>query len=66
MKQGQVKWFNSEKGYGFITGDDGTDYFVHYSAIVGDGYRSLVEGARVEFDGEDTAKGMQATNVRAI
>ena len=66
MKQGQVKWFNSEKGYGFITGDDGTDYFVHYSAIMGDGYRSLVEGARVEFDGEDTAKGMQATNVRAI
>src|SRR5690242_13626236 len=61
MAQGTVKWFNSEKGYGFITVDGGgSDVFVHWSAIIGDGYKSLDEGQRVEFDVGQGQKGPQA------
>ena len=60
---GTVKWFNSTKGYGFIEREDGSDIFVHYSAIQGDGYRNLQEGQQVEFTIEQGAKGPQATNV---
>ncbi|GAC1330597.1 MAG: cold-shock protein [Actinomycetota bacterium] len=66
MAQGTVKWFNSEKGYGFIAVDGGQDVFVHYSAIVADGYRSLDEGQRVEFDVTQGQKGPQADQVRII
>ncbi len=60
---GKVKWFNTSKGYGFITRDDGEDIFVHYSAISGDGFRSLREGQRVEFEVTSGPKGPQASNV---
>ena len=62
--QGKVKWFNAEKGYGFIEGQDGKDVFVHFSAIVQDGFKSLEEGQEVEFDVvEGAARGPQAANV---
>jgi CspA family cold shock protein len=65
MTQGSVKWFNSEKGYGFIAVDGGgPDVFVHFSAIQSDGYRSLEENQRVEFDVAQGPKGPQAENVR--
>jgi CspA family cold shock protein len=64
--QGTVKWFNDAKGFGFITLESGEDVFVHYSAIQGNGFRSLPEGARVEFDLAEGPKGLQATNVTAI
>jgi CspA family cold shock protein len=60
---GTVKWFNSGKGYGFIEREEGDDVFVHFSAIMGDGYRSLEEGQRVEFSIEQGPKGLQATGV---
>ena len=60
---GTVKWFNDAKGYGFISRSDGPDVFVHYSAIQGDGFRSLSEGQQVEFDVVDGPKGKQAANV---
>jgi CspA family cold shock protein len=60
---GTVKWFNGSKGYGFIEQEDGEDIFVHYSAIVSDGYRNLEEGQRVEFSIEQSPKGLQAANV---
>ncbi len=63
---GKVKWFNSEKGYGFITTDEGNDIFVHYSQIQKDGFKSLEEGERVSFDVVDGDKGPQASNVEAI
>ncbi|MFQ5708877.1 MAG: cold-shock protein [bacterium] len=63
MKTGTVKWFNSSKGYGFITREEGEDVFVHYNSIVGDGYKSLDEGDQVQFEVEQGAKGLQATNV---
>ena len=65
MAQGKVKWFNSDKGYGFIAPDDGTaDVFVHHSAIQADGYRSLEENQRVEYTASRGAKGPQADEVR--
>lgn len=67
MAQGTVKWFNGEKGFGFITPDDGTkDLFVHYSEIQGNGYRSLDENQRVQFEVEQGAKGPQAVGVTAV
>ncbi len=60
---GTVKWFNAEKGYGFIAQEDGPDVFVHYSAIEGSGYRSLEEGETVQFTITEGQKGMQASNV---
>lgn len=63
MKQGTVKWFNAEKGFGFISTEDGNDVFVHFSAIQSEGYKTLEEGQKVEFDVVDGAKGPQAANV---
>jgi CspA family cold shock protein len=65
-EQGTVKWFNGSKGYGFIERDSGEDVFVHYSAILGDGFRSLDEGERVEFSVTSGEKGPQAEDVVAI
>jgi CspA family cold shock protein len=64
MAKGKVKWFSNQKGYGFITRDDGKDVFVHYSAVQGDGYKTLEEGMEVEFDVTQGPKGEQATNVK--
>lgn len=66
MAQGTVKWFNAEKGYGFISLDTGSDVFVHYSAIESTGYRTLTEGDRVELDVAAGAKGPQAKSVRKL
>jgi CspA family cold shock protein len=66
MAQGSVKWFNAEKGYGFIAVDGGQDVFVHYSAIQSDGYRSLDQDQRVEFEITQGQKGPQADAVRVI
>jgi cold shock protein len=66
MAQGTVKWFNAAKGYGFISREDGEDVFVHYSAIAGDGFRSLEEGQRVEFEVTEGRKGPQAANVTKV
>jgi CspA family cold shock protein len=67
MAQGTVKWFNGEKGFGFISQDDGQpDVFVHFSAIQSDGYRTLEENAKVEYDVKQGDKGLQADNVRVI
>jgi cold shock protein len=63
MAAGTVKWFNPEKGYGFIRQENGEDVFVHYSSIAGDGFKSLEEGQRVEFDVAPGRKGPQAVNV---
>jgi CspA family cold shock protein len=63
---GTVKWFNGEKGYGFLAREGGADVFVHFSAIQGDGYRNLQEGQRVEFTVEKGPKGPQATNVTVL
>ena len=66
MPTGKVKWFNDSKGYGFIEHDGGEDVFVHFSAIAGDGYRSLTEGANVEFTIKTDAKGPRADNVTIL
>jgi len=67
MATGTVKWFSDEKGFGFITPDEsGSDLFVHHQAIVGDGYRSLAEGAKVSYDAEQGDKGPKAVNVQAL
>lgn len=66
MTTGTVKWFNSEKGYGFITPEEGPDVFVHFSAISGTGYRNLEENQKVEFDVTQGPKGPQAANVRPV
>ena len=63
---GKVKWFNAEKGYGFITGEDGKEVFVHYSSIVGDGYRSLEDGQAVSYEVVEGDRGLQATNVNKL
>lgn len=64
--KGRVKWFNDAKGYGFIEQENGKDVFVHFSAIGGEGYKTLAEGQEVEFDLEDGAKGPQAQNIVKI
>jgi cold shock protein len=66
MAQGTVKWFNADKGYGFIAVEGSKDVFVHFSAITGSGYRSLEEGQKVEFDITQGQKGPQAENVKVI
>lgn len=63
MQTGTVKWFNADKGFGFITGSDGKDVFVHFSAIKTDGFKSLEEGQKVSYDVEQGRRGLQATNV---
>lgn len=63
MHKGTVKWFNNRKGYGFITGDDGIDVFVHHTGISKEGFRKLEEGERVQYDIENGEKGPQATGV---
>ena len=66
MAEGTVKWFNDAKGFGFIQQDNGTDVFVHFSQIQGDGFKSLAEGDRVSFDVSAGPKGQQSSNVRKI
>jgi CspA family cold shock protein len=66
MQQGTVKWFNAEKGYGFISRPGAEDVFVHFKAIVGEGYKTLNEGEKVEFEVERGPKGLQAANVRRV
>jgi CspA family cold shock protein len=66
MSEGKVKWFNAQKGWGFIEVEGGKDVFVHYSAIGGEGYRALEEGNRVRFDIVDGPKGPQAANVERL
>ena len=66
MEKGKVKWFNSEKGFGFIEREEGNDVFVHFSAIMMDGYKTLTEGMDVQFEVVDGAKGPQASNVSAL
>ena len=66
MPQGKVKWFNDAKGFGFIAQNDGKDVFVHHTAIVADGFRSLAEGEEVEFEITNGPKGLAATNVRKV
>ena len=67
MATGTVKWFNDSKGYGFITPDEGSkDLFVHFSSIAGDGFKSLPEGARVEFESREGQRGPEATNVSPV
>ena len=66
MSKGTVKWFNNQKGYGFITAEDGKDVFVHFSGLNMEGFKTLEEGAAVEFDITDGAKGPQAVNVAVV
>jgi len=66
MAKGQVKWFDQKKGYGFITREDGDDLFVHYSAISGDGFKTLDEGDEVEFEISEGKRGLQATSVTVL
>ena len=66
MAKGKVKWFNDAKGFGFITAENGEDVFVHFSSIQGGGFRSLPEGAAVEFEVTKGPKGLQASNVVAV
>ena len=66
VEQGTVKWFNDAKGFGFITREQGPDLFVHHSSIQAEGFRSLSEGQRVQFDVVQGPKGLQATNVRPV
>jgi CspA family cold shock protein len=63
MAQGTVKWFNESKGFGFITSEDGSDVFVHHTAIQGNGFKTLAEGDKVSFDTEKGPKGLKAVNV---
>ena len=67
MATGTVKWFNDAKGYGFITPDEGSkDLFVHHSSITGDGFKSLAEGSKVEYEAREGSKGPEATNVVSV
>jgi cold shock protein len=66
METGTVKWFNSSKGFGFISREEGNDVFVHYRAIAGEGFKTLDEGDKVQFEVEEGPKGLQATNVTKI
>jgi CspA family cold shock protein len=66
MTQGTVKWFNDQKGFGFITGNNGSDYFVHHSSIIGNGFKTLREGAEVKFEIENGDKGPRAVQVSVI
>ena len=66
MSKGTVKWFNNQKGYGFITGEDGKDVFVHFSGLNMEGFKTLEEGQNVEYDVTEGDKGPQATNVNVI
>ena len=66
MEQGTVKWFNSTKGYGFIKRDSGEDVFVHFNSIQGDGFKTLDEGDRVQFEVQQGPKGLQAANVQKV
>jgi CspA family cold shock protein len=66
MNKGTVKWFNNQKGYGFISDQDGNDVFVHYSGLNMEGFKTLEEGAKVEFDVTDGQKGPQAVNVTVV
>ena len=66
VRVGKIKWFNNEKGYGFIEGENDEDIFVHYSAIKQDGYKSLSEGQTVEYELLETEKGLQAINVKEV
>ena len=66
MKQGTVKWFNAQKGYGFITADEGVDYFVHYASINVDGFKTLAEGQRVTFEESKSEKGLEAREVTLV
>lgn len=66
MEQGKVKWFNSEKGFGFIERENGNDVFVHFSAILGEGYKTLEEGQVVNFEVEEGTRGPQAANVEKL
>ncbi|MCS5457556.1 cold-shock protein [Enterococcus faecalis] len=63
MNNGTVKWFNADKGFGFITGEDGNDVFAHFSSIQSDGFKTLDEGQAVTFDTEEGPRGLQATNI---
>jgi len=66
MERGRVKWFNAEKGFGFIEREGGNDVFVHFSAIIMDGFKTLEESAEVEFEVVEGAKGLQAANVQKV
>jgi len=66
MAKGKVKWFNDAKGFGFVTGEDGTDAFVHHSDIQGEGFKTLAEGEEVEFEMTQGPKGPKAVNVRKV
>lgn len=66
MEQGTVKWFNAAKGFGFISRENGADVFVHFKAILSEGYKSLNEGDKVEFEVEQGPKGLQAKNVKKV
>ncbi|MCD4796984.1 MAG: cold shock domain-containing protein [Candidatus Cloacimonetes bacterium] len=66
MSEGTVKWYNEKKGFGFISCSDGKDYFVHHSSIVGEGFKSLAEGAKVQFQIEESEKGPRAVQVTQI
>ncbi|HOO73215.1 MAG TPA: cold shock domain-containing protein [Spirochaetota bacterium] len=66
MSQGTVKWFNDQKGYGFIAASDGKDYFVHHTGIIGSGFKSLPEGAAVQFEIEKSDRGFRAVQVTLI